>query len=275
MVNPTRTYSPQDKALVENAIHLAYQRIFYPIREMTFFSLGDLNREIKKLLERYNALLFQRKSSSRKELFQSVEREYLKTLPDTSYELKDYRRAKVQKMGYVYFSPDRSYYSVPHRYIGKHTQIHYTQKIVEVYYHNERIAIHPRSPSNGMYITEKDHLSSTHKAQSDWSLEYFKNWVRKHGAYVEAFVDALLKASEYPEISYKRSMGVIQLSKDYGSSRLNKACKKAIEHQADSFHVVKNILKNRVEDQLELFDPDASQTHIPDHENIRGSSAYQ
>lgn len=242
---------------------------------MTFFSLGDLNREIKKLLERYNALLFQRKSSSRKELFQSVEREYLKTLPDTSYELKDYRRAKVQKMGYVYFSPDRSYYSVPHRYIGKHTQIHYTQKIVEVYYHNERIAIHPRSPSNGMYITEKDHLSSTHKAQSDWSPEYFKNWVRKHGAYVEAFVDALLKASEYPEISYKRSMGVIQLSKDYGSSRLNKACKKAIEHQADSFHVVKNILKNRVEDQLELFDPDASQTHIPDHENIRGSSAYQ
>lgn len=275
VVNPTRTYSPQDKALVENAVHLAYQRIFYPIREMTFFSLSDLNKEIKKLLERYNDLLFQRKSSSRKELFQSVERGYLKPLPDTPYELKDYRRAKVQKMGYVYFSPDRNYYSVPYRYIGKHTQIHYTQKIVEVYYHNERIAIHPRSPSNGIYITEKDHLSSTHRVQSDWSPAYFKNLARKHGAYVEAFVDALINASEYPEISYKRSMGVIQLSREYGSIRLNKACKKAIEHQLDSFHVVKNILKNKVEDQIELFDPDASKTHIPNHENIRGASAYQ
>lgn len=33
------------------------------------------------------------------------------------------KRAKVQKMGYVYFSPDKSYYSVAYRYIGKHTLI--------------------------------------------------------------------------------------------------------------------------------------------------------
>ena len=38
-VNPTRTYSPQDKALVENAVTLVYQRIFYPLSKMTFFSL--------------------------------------------------------------------------------------------------------------------------------------------------------------------------------------------------------------------------------------------
>lgn len=40
VINPTRGYSPQDKALVENAVHLAYQRIYYPLRNMTFFSLG-------------------------------------------------------------------------------------------------------------------------------------------------------------------------------------------------------------------------------------------
>jgi len=105
VINPTRSYAPQDKALVENAVHLAYQRIYYPLREMTFFSLEDLNREIAVLLERYNNLLFKRKESSRIELFQSIEREYLKALPADPYELKDYKRAKVQKMGYVYFSP--------------------------------------------------------------------------------------------------------------------------------------------------------------------------
>ncbi|TYP86363.1 hypothetical protein BC792_1532, partial [Sphingobacterium allocomposti] len=99
VINPTRGYSPQDKALVENAVHLVYQRIYYPLREMTFFSLEDLNREISRLLERYNNLLFQRKESSRTELFQCVERQYLKPLPTVPYELKDYKRAKVQKMG--------------------------------------------------------------------------------------------------------------------------------------------------------------------------------
>ena len=88
---------------------------------MTFFSLQDLNREIKRLLDPYNDLLLKRRQASRRELFQSVEREYLKPLPAGAYELKDYRRAKVQKMGYVYFSPDKSYYSVPYRYIGKET----------------------------------------------------------------------------------------------------------------------------------------------------------
>ena len=45
VINPTRVYAPQDKALVENAVHLTYQRIYYPLREMTFFSIEELNRE--------------------------------------------------------------------------------------------------------------------------------------------------------------------------------------------------------------------------------------
>jgi len=53
-INPTRGYAPQDKALVENAVQLVYQRIYYPIREMTFFSLKDLNDEIRKRLVSYN-----------------------------------------------------------------------------------------------------------------------------------------------------------------------------------------------------------------------------
>ena len=114
VINPTRSYSPQDKALVENAVQLVYQRIYYPIRAMVFFTLEDLNKEIKILLNTYNNLLFQRKDASRKELFQSIERSYLKTLPEVAYELKDYKRAKVQKIGYVYFSPDKNYYSVPY-----------------------------------------------------------------------------------------------------------------------------------------------------------------
>ncbi len=82
--------------------------------------------------------------ASRRELFQSVEREYLKPPPERAYELKEYRKGgKVQKMGYIYFSADKSYYSVPYRYIGKETTIHYTVAF-EVYYHQQRIALHRR-----------------------------------------------------------------------------------------------------------------------------------
>jgi transposase len=276
VINPTRTYSPQDKALVEHAVHLVYQRIYYPLRNMTFFSLKELNKEIRGLLEKYNDTLFQRKQASRKELFQSVERACLKPLPAQPYELKDYKRAKVQKMGYVLFSPDNNYYSVPYRYIGKRTMIHYTKSIVEIYFNHERIAIHHRSPGKGVYITNKDHLSSTHQAYVNWNPTYFKNLARKHGEYVFQYVSGMLSQSDYPEVNYKRSMGVIQLHKAHGSERLNNACKRALVSESFSYNMIKNILEknlDKLELEQDLFSTEKSQ--IPEHENIRGASFYK
>ena len=276
VINPTRSYSPQDKALVENAVNLVYQRIYYPIREMSFFSLCDLNKEIKSRLDDYNNLLFQRKEASRKELFQSVERGYLKPLPLTPYELKDYTRAKVQKIGYVYFSPDKSYYSVPYRYIGKSTQIHYTKSNVEVYYNHERIALHRRNPFTGIYITNKDHLSSTHKAYSDWSPEYFKKLAAKHGEDVLAYINGILSSCNYPETAYKRAMGVIQLHRQYSSERLNNACKRALFGNVFSYNRIKNILKNTLDKEpIDIDELEKDEPHIPEHSNLRGASAYK
>ena len=276
VINPTRTYSPQDKALVENAVHLAYQRIYYPLRNMTFFSLADLNLEIKRMLDIYNDLIFQQKESSRKELFQSIERAYLKPLPSSQYEMKDYRRAKVQKIGYVYFSPDKHYYSVPFRFIGKQTQIHYTKRIVEVYYNNERIAIHERNPSKGVYTTINNHLCSTHQEYKQWSPEYFKSLAAKHGEDVLMYIDGLIHQNTYPETAYKSAMGIIQLHKEYGSERLNRACQRAAYGNVFRYRIVKNILKRNLDKEQMTYDQlNKTESHIPRHENIRGASPYQ
>lgn len=68
---PARPYSPQDKALVEGAIKQVYQRIFYPLSKMTFFSMPELNAAIRELLVKYNNYVFQLTNYSRRELFLS------------------------------------------------------------------------------------------------------------------------------------------------------------------------------------------------------------
>lgn len=275
VINPTRVYAPQDKALVENAVHLTYQRIYYPLREMTFFSIEELNREIRRLLTEYNKLLFKRKEAGRPELFQTIERGYLKPLPAEQYEIKDYRRAKVQKMGYVYFSPDKSYYSVPYRYIGKQTQIHYTQKHIEVYYNHQRIAIHQRNHATGSYNTNSDHLSSTHQAYLGRNPDYFKNKAAAHGEHVVGCVEHILTSVDYPEIGYKRVIGLLQLHKAYGSDRLNRACRMALNAGIPSYTRIKNILKNNMDKATILYnESDSAHSHIPLHHNIRGASSY-
>jgi len=272
--NPTRAYRPQDKALVENAVQLTYQRIYHPLREMTFFSLEELNAAIHKLLDNYNNMLFQRKEASRKELYQSIERDTLKPLATQRYQLKDYARAKVQKIGYVYFSADKNYYSVPYRYIGNTTTIHYTPDTVEVFYYHQRIALHQRNPVKGKYNTIKDHLSSTHQQYKDWSPQYFKNRAKGYGEDVASCIDELFVNCAYPETAYKRALGIFKLGQLYGNERLNNACKRAIIGDAVSYGRIKNILENSLDKYIEE-QTDPNQTHIPDHENIRGKESYQ
>lgn len=178
-------------------------------------------------------------------------------------------------MGYVYFSPDKSYYSVPYRYISKNTQIQYTRSTVEVYYNHERIALHKRNPAKGIYITNKTHLSSSHQAYSDWSPDYFKQKATKHGNHVLAFIEGVLSQGNYPETAYKRSMGIIQLHRTYGSERLNNVCKIAMEAGTFSYNRLKNMLKNNIDmmehdiEQTKLF-----KSHIPNHNNLRGATNY-
>ncbi len=277
VINPTRSYKPQDKALVENAVNLTYQRIYYPMRNQVFFSIREINDCIKSHLDNYNNLLLQRRQCSRKELFQLNERQFLKPLPTTPFELKDYKRAKVQKMGYVYFSPDKSYYSVPLRYIGKSTMIHYTNSVVEVYYGTLRLCTHQRIRSKGSYFTDASHLSEQHQHYAGWSPEYFEKEAARHGEYVRIYINRLITTGQYPATNYKRAMGIIQLHKTYSSHRLNRACGRALATEApESYRVIKNILENNqdiIMDEIEDLNCDTS--HIPSHSNTRGSSHYK
>src|SRR5699024_9982167 len=151
-----------------------------------------------------------------------------------------------------------------------------TKSTVEVYYNHERIALHQRNPAKGHYNTNKYHLSSTHKNYTDWSPEHFKNKASPHRLYVAKCVEQILSDTDYPEIGYKRVMGLIQLNKSFGSKRLNTACEKALRADMASYRRIKNILENNME-KLSLFykDLEQSTSHIPKHHNTRGASNYQ
>ena len=271
-INPTRSYSPQDKALVEGAVKLVYQRIFYPLSKMRFFSLIDLNKEIARLLEVYNDYLLSNLGLSRRQQFVNIEQSFLSELPMEDYQIKEYKRATVQKMGYIFLSKDKHYYSVPHRFIGKKVEVSYDQQTVEIYYKQERISSHPRSFQSGTYSTIKNHLSSTHQFYKDWSPAFFEKKAAKYGSQVVAYVQALIQSKPYPEIGYKQCLGIFSLSKEYPIHRLNNACKRALSYHRYGYHIIKNILENNM-------DLEGEQTHlsfnIEEHQNIRGPQYYQ
>lgn len=274
VILPARPHSPKDKALVENAVKIIYQRVFAPLRDRTFYSLEELNEAIRERLEVHNHTHFQRMKISRWDLFNQTERSALKPLRAEAYELRRFLNLKVQFNYHIFFSPDKHYYSVPWRYGGKRVTVIYTSSSVEIYHKNVRIASHLRDLSAKRYTTAKEHMPPHHEFYQGWSPQKMIGWAEAIGVEVKAMIEAVLESRQYPEQAYKASLGILNLVKKYGKDRLNQACARALEYRCYTYRSVRNILENNL-DKAPNHEHETVYRELPVHENIRGNKYFQ
>jgi hypothetical protein len=271
---PARSYKPRDKALVENAVNIAYSRIFAPLRNEVFYSLTSLNSAIVELLEVHNHQAFQQRPESRMQLFKEQEKHLLCILPSDRYEIKFYKEVTVMQNGHIQIREDKHYYSVPYRFIGRLVKIIYSASKVSIFYNKEQIAYHRRSTVKYRYTTTKDHMSSTHQFVSDWNPDKFLNWANGIAPVVKDYIIQILDKTDYPEQAYRSCVGILSQEKNVGKQRLIKAIERATFFGAFNYTIIKKILDTGL-DQMDLTDDSNPQISIPFHENIRGADHYK
>lgn len=271
VILPARGRKPRDKALVENAVKIAYSRIFASLRNRTFFTIDDLNEAILEELDKHNRKNFQGRDYSRYDQFKSIEKKELAPLTKERYELKEYSVLTVNKNCHIWLSCDKHYYSVPYKYIGKKVKVIYSQRTVEIYHKHERITFHRRDCHKYKYTTVKEHMPSAHQFVSDWNPEKFIKWASDIGKDTEQYIRKVLDEKQHPEQGYKSCIGILKYAGKYGKTRLNNACRRGIHYNSYSYVTIKNILsKNLDKTETET----AKQYSLPMHENLRGSSYY-
>jgi len=271
VVLPARPHSPKDKAMVEGAVKIIYSWIFAKLRDKVFYSIKDLNSEIFRLLEEYNNKPMQRIKLSRTELFKEVEKSVLKPLPLNLFDFRMYAKLTVAFNYHIFLSKDKHYYSVPFQYIKKKVEVRYNDNDVEIYYDNVRIACHKRSYKPNGYTTNAEHMPQNHNFYASWSPDKFLSWAEKIGTDTKALINSIFESKEHPEQAFKVSLGILNLSKEYGNDKLNKACKKASYYDATTLKFVKNTLLNN---SLEIESKDLFEKLPVNHENIRGNKYY-
>jgi len=267
---PARPRSPKDKAMVENAVKIVYQRVFAPLRNSLFFSLNKLNEAIREKLEEHNRAPFQRIRMSRRELFNEIEKDTLRKLPLFRYEIKEFRCFKVPSNYHIELREDNHYYSVPWQLRGKRVVLVYTQSIVEIYHQNMRVALHIRERKRG-YTTKKEHMPPNHRFYAELSPEDVIARAQKIGKQVKVFVEKVFqcKANKYQAL--RTSLGIVDLSKRFGPERLSSACKRALEFHCFSYRVVRNILEKGLDRLKE--EPLMPESYLV-HTNIRGRTYF-
>lgn len=257
--------------MVESAVKLLYTRVYAPLYDRVFYSLSDLNLAIAPLVDKHNKMLLQGRDYSRRHTFENLEKQTLKPLPESVFEIKKYQQAKVHPNCHVLLTEDKHNYSVPYQYVGKPVCLNYNNDTVEIYHKLDRIATHQRLKFAYKYTTNATHLHPKHQYYRIWSPEFFTKLATNIGSNTQVLMEAILRQGKHPEQSFKRCQGVLQLAQKYGNQKMEEASAVCVHYELITYQKLAFILSKNLD--MSLLEEKPPVVNII-HENIRGSSYY-
>jgi transposase len=269
VILPARVKKPRDKAKVESGVQIAQRQILAALRDQKFFSVAELNQAIRTLLNKLNAQPFQKLDGSRDGWFESLEKDQLLPLPTVAFELATWTKAKVNIDYHV--AVDLHFYSVPYPLIHRQLDVRLTERAVELFLEGKRVAAHVRSHQRGKFTTLEEHRPKAHQRYLEWTPSRIVQWARQTGPQCARLVEHILESKPHPEQGFRSALGIIRLGRGVGTPRLEAACARALRLGIASYHSVKSILENRLDQQSE--EPELP-LNSPVHENVRGQEYY-
>jgi transposase len=268
-VIPARVRRPKDKAKVEAGVLLVTRWITAALRHHAFFSIREVNDKIIELLERLNTRKFNKLDSTRRELFETIDKPSLLPLPQARYQYAEWKKARVHIDYHI--EVDGHFYSVPYQLVRKEVETRLTAQTVEILYKGNRIATHRRSYEKGRFTTVPEHRPEKHKKYYEWTPSRIIQWAKKTGPETAAVVEYILSSRAHPEQGYRSCLGIFSLAKKYSQERVEAACRRAVAIKAYSYKSVKSILDTGFDQQPLLEEKEVKPI---EHENIRGEGYY-
>lgn len=272
-VIPARTYRPKDKAKVESGVLLAQRWILASLRNHQFFSMAEANNAIAEKLDILNGRKFQKLDTTRKELFEQLDKPALRALPAKRYEFAEWSSPRVNIDYHV--RVDHHHYSVPYQLSHEKVEVRRTGTLVEIFYKGRRVASHPRSYCKGGYTTLSEHMPDKHRKYLEWTPERITGWASKIGPQTNALAERIMGTKAHPQQGFQACLGIFRLASKYGDDRLEAACGRALMLGATTFKCVNSILKSGLDKQQLLPNAEQDDTSMGLHENVRGPDYYQ
>jgi len=272
---PARPYKPKDKAKAENAVLIVERWIMARLRHTTFFTLKELNRAIRILLDDLNQRPFKKLPGSRLSQFELLDKPAMQSLPATRYEYIEFKLARVNIDYHLEF--DKYFYSVPHHLVKHQVEVQATRDGVAIFFKGKQVARHARSYKQGGFSTEANHMPQAHRKHKEWTPERLLNWAKDIGPNVVIVVQQIIARKKHPEQAYRSCLGLLNLGKQYDMQRVDRACRRALFIGSVNVKSISSILKHGI-DQLDLpldqSEKTSEETSLNNHDNIRGSEYY-
>ena len=270
VVLPTRVRKPRDKAKVEVAVLIVERFVLAKLRNRRFFSLDELNGEVRECVATINAKVMKKLARSRRELLETIDRPALKELPNEPYRYAEWKRCGVAPDYHVEVADH--YYSVPFRLLRETVEARLTDTTVEVFHKGARVASHARSSAPNRHTTIPEHMPSAHRRYAEWTPAKMMSEAARIGPATIALVEAIMKAKPHPEQGFRSCLGIMRLVRTYGSERVEAASRRGNDIGATTYGSIASILKTGLDKAyVNSKAPDGPPIR---HANIRGRGYY-
>jgi len=206
---PARVRKPKDKAKAGNGVQLLEQWSLARLRNHSFFSLRELNAQIRRLFEELNDKPFQKRPGSRRSQFEALDRPALQPLPPHRYEYAECSKARVAPN--IHVKVAECDYSVPYALVRKELEVRLSGRTVEVFHKGERVAAHRRSYTPDHYETLKAPMPEGHQRHLEWTPQRLLRWAAATGPPTQRFIQAVLDSRPFPQQAFNACLGVMRL----------------------------------------------------------------
>ncbi len=266
---PRRVRKPRDNAKAESAVQYVQRSILFALRNMTFFSLAELNAELHRRIAILNEKPFKKLPGNRRERYERVERASLKPLPAQPFEPREWRFEVLVGQDYV-FDHEKCVYSVPCEYRNSRVDLRITATVVEVMHRGKRIAIHERKFVPGELTMIDDHRPISHRRVLEGEPKMLMSWSLTVGPHTEAMFQYHLRDRTDVTNGLRTAQRFRELARQYGDTRFEEVCSYAIPLNMTSLKSIKSILAHSP-DKKKREQP--ARPH-PAHPNVRGANYY-
>ena len=267
---PARPLEPRDKAKVEKAVQAVQHRILASLRDRVFHGLAELNAAIRECLEALNDRPMESYGrQTRRGLFESMDKPAAQPLPVEAWE---HREWIVRHAGSDYcVEIDKHWYSVPFKHRGKHIHVKLTEKTIQAYVDNERVATHVRSARKYAHTILAEHMPEQHAQSLPIDAERLLWRARNLGLGMLALCEHRISRSPHKVEALRPIQGLLRMAERVGdSARADKAAAYALSHGMTSCEGYRKVLESRVAER----EPEEELGSVK-HGNLHGKTLFQ
>ncbi len=269
LIDTSKVATPTHNPLAENRVKELTHSVFATMnRDLTFFSLNEINDYLKLEVEKLNEKPIQKIGISANDLFYSDESNQLNSIPRKRFEPITYRSVvKVPENYYIWYKNNR--YSIPYEYRNDYVELRVKGHELQVFHKGILRVVHDVVDGKNNVVSIETHLHPSHQAQKNKTKSHYLRWAQTLGVDIERIVEHFYSKTkhEHSRPIGKRCQVFQKLQNKYGDTSFILACQHALTCGMVSVTEIDLILKSKIYEKT--IEPEM--TNLA---NVRGQNYY-